>query len=178
MNEVWKDISIGKFGQIYEVSNLGRLRSKITGTVYKPGNVHGYLRFKLVARGCIKGMEEEITVAVHRIVALAFIGESPEGKDQINHKNCDKLDNRIENLEWVSNDENREHAQKHGIWYTDERKATMKKFWKENRESIIQKMKEGWKNSGRTNKAERARLEKERLAEVIKYAFAWQYKNR
>jgi hypothetical protein len=47
---------------------------------------------------------------VHRLVASAFLGQSPEGKYDINHKNGDKADNSVANLEYCTSAENRKHA--------------------------------------------------------------------
>ena len=50
---------------------------------------------------------------VHRLVALAFYGEPPEGKPQVCHNNGDSLDNRVENLRWGSNQDNQDDKVKH-----------------------------------------------------------------
>jgi len=55
-----------------------------------------------------------ITAKVHTMVANAFLGYRPNGKN-VNHRNCDKLDNRIENLEYITQAENIQHALANGM---------------------------------------------------------------
>ena len=99
--EIWKDI-IGYEG-LYQVSSLGRVRSLDRyderncfrkGKVLSPGiKPDGYLVVVLSCNGKHK------TIKVHRLVAQAFI-PNPDGLPQVNHKNEDKSNNRVENLEW------------------------------------------------------------------------------
>jgi len=51
------------------------------------------------------------SIPVHRAVAMAWL-PNPENKEQVNHKNAVRNDNRAENLEWVTNEENQIHAKK------------------------------------------------------------------
>ena len=117
--EQWRDV-IG-FEDCYEVSNLGRVKRKKGITIYKNGSV---VRFKeTVLKPCTfkKGYKmvylsknsKKKTKSLHRIVAEAWI-ENPFSKETVNHINCDKADNRVSNLEWMSNEENIKHAIENG----------------------------------------------------------------
>ena len=94
-NEKWKDIA--GYDGMYQVSDLGRVRSKHSGEwkVLRPGkNNVGYLQV-----GLFKD-ENRQQPLVHRLVAQAFIPNYDNSKTQINHRNEIKTDNRVDNLEW------------------------------------------------------------------------------
>ena len=112
----------------YEVSDFGRIKSlarekrgvnttgknkekeieffyKTKGGLLKPIILNtGYEQVTLT-----KENHEQTSVSVHRIVAEAFL-PNPENKPQVNHKNGDKRDNRLENLEWATASENTLHG--------------------------------------------------------------------
>ena len=110
MEEIWKDIE--GYEGTYQVSNLGRVRSldRVVSRVMPTGKVFnshkvpgrmlknnmsniGYYVVNLHKDG--KGH----TMQVHRLVAQAFI-PNPKNLPEVNHKDEDKLDNRVDNLEW------------------------------------------------------------------------------
>lgn len=64
-------------------------------------------------------------VLIHRLVAVAFI-PNPSEKAEVNHINGNKLDNRVENLEWVSREENIRHAYDNGL--IDRKKQSIAKL--------------------------------------------------
>ena len=96
-NEKWKDIE--GYDGMYQVSDLGRVRSKNSGewkVMSTSKNNSGYLMVQLSKDGKKKHF------LVHRLVASAFIPNSDESKTQINHKNEIKSDNRVSNLEYCT----------------------------------------------------------------------------
>lgn len=102
MKESWKNI-VGYKGY-YQVSNLGRIFRESSGGISKGyKNKKGYLCISLYKDGNVEGFR------VHRLVAEAFI-RSPFVGEQINHKDGDKENNIVSNLEWVTCKENIIHA--------------------------------------------------------------------
>lgn len=115
--EIWKDI-VGAEGS-YQVSNLGNIRTLDRILLRKDGRTQrkkgqpivirlnpqtGYYEFKLNLSGRL------YVKKVHRVVAEAFIPNHDLTKVCVNHKNGNKLDNHVENLEWVSYSENLKHS--------------------------------------------------------------------
>lgn len=110
MTEVWKKIE-GTYGMM-EVSSLGRIRSllRVDKTILKyQHDSKGYQRVRVTIR------REKMSFKVHREVAKAFI-PNPDNKPQVNHIDGNKDNNAVDNLEWVTNQENARHAFKTGLF--------------------------------------------------------------
>ena len=106
-NEKIKDVK--GYESVYAVTTKGRVRSIrfkrwLTPFLTGPG-------YKTVTL-CFEG--RDIDFRVHRLVGEAFI-KNPDNKPQINHKNGNKTDNRVSNLEWVTARENMQHAGDTGL---------------------------------------------------------------
>ncbi|QEE50332.1 hypothetical protein FUA48_12310 [Flavobacterium alkalisoli] len=116
-NEIWRDVL--NYEGCYQISNLGRVKSverKVKSSRSKTGyrtikeklmtpllSKYGYYRVHLMKEG------KSFIAMVHRLIAEAFI-PNPNNKPQVNHINLIRTDNRIENLEWMTNKENMRHA--------------------------------------------------------------------
>lgn len=115
-DEVWKDID--GYEGFYQVSTAGNVRSveryywqmsshgtpmkkHYEGKPIKPfNNGNGYLEVMLAKPG-----EKRKAVYIHRLVAEAFL-ENPNGLEQINHKDYNKQNNNLNNLEWITRIDN------------------------------------------------------------------------
>ena len=104
--EIWKPVL--NFEGVYEASNLGNIRRSdgfhpIPRNLRAAENHHGYQNVSL-SKDCVCR-----TYFVHRLVCEAFHGPRPDGMT-INHKDGAKKNNRPENLEYLSHQENMNHA--------------------------------------------------------------------
>jgi len=120
--EVWKDVT--GFEGLYKISSKGNILSlertaihtsktgekgirKVNEKIKKPFKTsRGYLVVQLHS-------DKSYKFSVHRLVALHFLC-NPENKPEVNHINCNKECNEIWNLEWVSKEENENHALQKG----------------------------------------------------------------
>jgi hypothetical protein len=118
--ETWKDII--DYETFYQVSNFGNVRS-LNRIVNKPNGVSYMRKGKL----CVQSKSNlgymtvgftvnniKVNKYVHRLVAEAFITNMND-YPQVNHIDCDKINNRMYNLEWCTNSQNHIHAAKNGL---------------------------------------------------------------
>lgn len=122
-NEEWREIA--KTG--YDVSNFGRIRHNnriLAGSYHSDGYIFT----------TIKGKQ----IPIHRFVANAFI-PNPNNLPEVNHKDGNKMNNSVDNLEWVTRSENSKHAHDTGLQpkglstykgkFNDEQRKEIKKLW-------------------------------------------------
>ena len=136
MQEIWKDIK--DFEGMYQVSNLGRVRSidrfDSMGRLHKgdikaiSDNGKGYKVVRMY-----KDNKSKFGY-IHRLVATAFI-ENPDNKPEVHHIDSDRSNNKLENLQWVTSKENNNFP---------ERIKSMKKNpnWIKNSKSAMAKARE------------------------------------
>lgn len=121
MKEIWKDIE--GFEGYYQVSTHGRVRGLDRsvesnrwhgtliqyrkGKIIKPNSVRGYYMVSLSKE------DQRIYRSVHRWVAKTFI-PNPQNKTCVNHKDFNKINNHVSNLEWVTHKENTNHTKDAG----------------------------------------------------------------
>lgn len=118
--EIWRPIK--GYEDLYEVSNLGRIKSMER---FETGNGYGeYNRKPIIKKQnfgtngylCTILTKNKIkkTFSIHRTVAVIFI-DNPNNKRCVNHRDGDKTNNSVDNLEWCTHSENMYHAFKNGL---------------------------------------------------------------
>ena len=101
MEEIWKDIE--GYKGLYQVSNLGRVKSIRNNIIKKPSKLpRGYLQICLCKNGNLK------YISIHRLVAQAFIPNS-KNLPCVNHKDCNPSNNIVSNLEWINHKDNNDY---------------------------------------------------------------------
>ena len=100
--EIWKDIK--GYEGLYQISNTGRVWSVQRQKYLMAYIANGYYKVDLYAKNGKRKKEY-----VHRLVALAFI-DNPNNLPQVNHIDGNKINDNVENLEWVTVKENMYHS--------------------------------------------------------------------
>ncbi len=116
----WKDIK--GYEDFYEISSTGIVRSKprtLTDSIGRTRSWEGRILNPDIApngyyRITLSVNRKRKQVYLHRLLAEYFI-ENPNNYPQVNHIDGNKLNNRLENLEWCTVQENTIHAYKHGL---------------------------------------------------------------
>lgn len=115
ITEIWKDVR--GFEGLYKASDLGRVKSVLKEVschikykriqqevILKPSiKNNGYAGYSLYKNGKVSYM------SAHRIIAISFL-ENEDNKKEVNHKDGNRLNNKLENLEWNTRSENVYHS--------------------------------------------------------------------
>lgn len=160
--EIWKDIE--GFEGLYQVSNMGRVKSFHfkRNLILNPGNVNGYLEVSLYKPKTNKKR------LVHILVAKAFIA-NPENLPEVNHKDGNKSNNRVENLEWVTSSQNKFHAIKSKLNPSAGVTHYRAKFNAEEIKYIRKNYKPCDKKFGGKALAEKFKVDTETIYKIVKY---------
>lgn len=116
MEEVWKDIE--GYEGLYQVSNLGRVKSldrvimrKKQGAIFKKGTILKPMEYKGYQYVFLCKDNKQRSIKIHRLVAKAFL-HNPDKLPEVNHKDENKQNNRVDNLEWC----NHKYNMNYGTW--------------------------------------------------------------
>lgn len=119
MEEEWRPVK--GYEGLYEVSSMGRVKSLYTsqGRILKQSTAtNGYMLVNLSKNGTCN------TKQVHRLVAIAFIRNS-NNYSEVNHKDCNKKNNTVDNLKWCTRGYNVRHACRNGRINRDSQKKSV-----------------------------------------------------
>lgn len=143
--EIWKDI-IG-YENIYQVSNLGNIKSLDRIVKYSNGKIYKYkgkLRnpsiseYRLIA---LSKNNKVSMVKISRLVAIHFIKKDNK-RNIVNHKDHNKLNDCVDNLEWVNHSENSLHSSNRhnklrGIFYDKKRERWASYIYRNNKNIFV-----------------------------------------
>lgn len=99
--ETWRYIK--GYENLYMISNLGRVRDKFNNIIKSETIWNGYKRVTLTKNG------KREKLLVHRLVAITY-KENPKNLETVNHIDQDKSNNCVDNLEWLSNKDNKRYS--------------------------------------------------------------------
>lgn len=160
MKEIWKDIP--KFEGYYQVSNLGNVRSVERTIKYKDGRTYNYPSKHLKQRKDTNGYLQvgfnvngnKSNHRTHRLVAETFLAKPKIDLISVNHIDGIKVNNQLDNLEWVTYSENTQKGYDLGL-FEKAREAAREK-WKNNTYQC-KKVEVTFKDTGITKKFKSAR---------------------
>jgi len=122
MKEIWRDIK--EYEGFYQVSNLGQVRSlyrcvncglKHNNIVIRKSKIlKGHPNWNNYLQVHLSKYNKSKMLSIHRLVAQTFI-QNPDNLPQVNHKDGNKLNNCVDNLEWCTAKENINHSWKKGL---------------------------------------------------------------
>jgi len=115
-NEIWFDL-IG-FDGFYVINELGNVKTKTTTSVTAGRKPSGRVLKKAISNSGyytvqLRKNKKPYPYLLHRLLAIQFI-PNPENKPCVNHIDSNRLNNKLNNLEWVTYSENNSHAHKFG----------------------------------------------------------------
>lgn len=116
-DEIFKNMKNIQYSN-YDVSNYGRVRNLNNILIQSQKNLHGYYQTKIV-----RDDGRVLKPYNHRLVAMMFlINDDIENKKEVNHIDCNPLNNHVSNLEWCTPSYNQKHA------YANKRRIPANKF--------------------------------------------------
>lgn len=138
---MWKTIVVDNIITDYEVSDDGRVRNIDTKRELKKQFGNGYWHCTIQINKHPKRCR------IHRLVALAFI-PNPDSKPFVNHKDGDRTNNSVENLEWVTPSENTRHAVEKGLFQSGRNRPVIQYDMDGNKMLCFQSITEAEKETG------------------------------
>jgi hypothetical protein len=131
MVEIWKKLDLKDFYPI-EVSSFGKIKALEKTVRYRDGRNRRYIEYIMTPRVdskgyyqvCLHGEHSKKEFRIHQLVARTFI-KNLDNKPCVNHKDGDRKNNLVTNLEWVTFSENIKDGMKRGSIYKPGKKITL-----------------------------------------------------